>query len=172
MAEEQKDIEVKPAEAASTAPAAEQPAEASTETVPTSGAATETVPATDASPAAEEKSEPEVIIQTERGFAHYVGFALLCVLCVCFFFMPGIALTFGVSQLVSLNGAAAWIFSAILSVIIWLIFKLKIKGFKKSFYWYVAFCVVVLAILIGIEVATEKFNVFASIFALLTGANA
>jgi hypothetical protein len=101
-----------------------------------------------------------------------VGFALLCVLCICFFFMPGIALTFGVSRLVDLNGAAAWIFSAILSLIIWLIFKLKVKGFKKSFYFYIGLCVVVLALLIAIEVLTEKLNVFASIFALLTGATA
>ena len=111
-----------------------------------------------------------VIVQRERGFAHYVGFALLCVLCICFFFMPGIALTFGVSRLVSLNGAAAWIFSAILSFVLWLIFKLKIKGFKKSFYFYIGLCVVVLAALIAIEVLTENLNVFASIFALLTGA--
>ena len=115
-------------------------------------------------------TQTQVIVQRERGFAHYVGFALLCVLCICFFFMPGIALTFGVSRLVSLNGAAAWIFSAILSFVIWLIFKLKIKGFKKSFYFYIGLCVVVLAALIAIEVLTENLNVFASIFALLTGA--
>ena len=115
-------------------------------------------------------TQPQVIVQRERGFAHYVGFALLCVLCVCFFFMPGIALTFGVSRLVTLNGAAAWIFSAILSFVLWLIFKLKIKGFKKSFYFYIGLCVVVLAALIAIEVLTENLNVFASIFALLTGA--
>ena len=115
-------------------------------------------------------TQTQVIVQRERGFAHYVGCALLCVLCICFFFMPGIALTFGVSRLVSLNGAAAWIFSAILSFVIWLIFKLKIKGFKKSFYFYIGLCVVVLAALIAIEVLTENLNVFASIFALLTGA--
>ena len=115
-------------------------------------------------------TQTQVIVQRERGFAHYVGFALLCVLCICFFFIPGIALTFGVSRLVTLNGAAAWIFSAILSFVIWLIFKLKIKGFKKSFYFYIGLCVVVLAILIAIEVLTENMNVFSSIFALLTGA--
>jgi hypothetical protein len=115
-------------------------------------------------------TQTQVIVQRERGFAHYVGFALLCVLCICFFFLPGIALTFAVSRLVSLNGAAAWIFSAILSFVAWLIFKLKIKGFKKSFYFYIGLCVVVLAALIAIEVLTENLNVFASIFALLTGA--
>ena len=89
---------------------------------------------------------------------------------ICFFFLPGIALTFGVSRLVPLPGAAAWIFSAILSFAIWLVFKLKIKGFKKSFYFYIGLCVVVLAILIAIEILTENLNVFSSIFALLTGA--
>jgi hypothetical protein len=83
--------------------------------------------------------------------------------------MPGIAITYGVSRLVTLNGAAAWIFSAILSVIAWVIFKLKIKGFKKSFYFYIGLCVVVLALLILIEVVTEA-NVFANIIALLCGA--
>ena len=114
-------------------------------------------------------TQPQIIVQKERGFAHYVGFALLCVLCICFFFMPGIAITYGVSRLVTLNGAAAWIFSAILSVIAWVIFKIKIKGFKKSFYWYIGLCVVVLALLIFIEVVTEA-NVFANIIALLCGA--
>ena len=123
-------------------------------------------------PAPQPAEEPQVIVQKERGFAHYVGFALLCVLCICFFFMPGIALTFGVSRLVALNGTAAWIFSAIFSFVVWLIFKLKIKGFKKSFYWYIGLCVVMLAILIAIEVLTENLNVFSSIFALLTDAAA
>ena len=84
--------------------------------------------------------------------------------------MPGIALTFAVSRIATLNGAAAWVFSAILSFIIWLVFKLKIKGFKKSFYWYIGLCAVVLAILVVIEVLTENYNVFSNIFALMTGA--
>lgn len=129
-------------------------------------------PAAEPAQPAVSETQPQIIVQKERGFSHYVGFALLCVLCICFFFMPGIALTFGVSQLVSLNGAAAWIFSAILSFIIWLIFKLKVKGFKKSFYFYIGLCVVIFALLIAIEVLTEKLNVFASIFALLSGAAA
>ena len=144
-----------PAEAPAEAPAAE-PAQ----------------PAVEPAQPAVSETQPQIIVQKERGFSHYVGFALLCVLCICFFFMPGIALTFGVSRLVSLNGAAAWIFSAILSFIIWLIFKLKVKGFKKSFYFYIGLCVVVFALLIAIEVLTEKLNVFASIFALLSGAAA
>lgn len=162
MSEENLNNEVQPE-------AAEAPvsADATTQVAPTEAPVSE-VPQEPA-PAAEPE-EPQVIIQKERGFAHYVGFALLCVLCICFFFMPGIALTFGVSRLVPLPGAAAWIFSAILSFVIWLVFKLKIKGFKKSFYFYIGLCVVVLAILIAIEVLTDNLNVFSSIFALLTGA--
>ena len=146
----------------------ETPAEPTAE--PAAEPATETT--TEPAQPAVSETQPQIIVQKERGFSHYVGFALLCVLCICFFFMPGIALTFGVSRMVALNGAAAWIFSAILSFIIWLIFKLKVKGFKKSFYFYIGLCVVVFALLIAIEVLTEKLNVFASIFALLTGAAA
>ncbi len=149
---------------ATSVPAAEAPAESATE--PAAEATAEPAQHTVS------ETQPQIIVQKERGFSHYVGFALLCVLCICFFFIPGIALTFGVSRLVALNGAAAWIFSAILSFIIWLIFKLKVKGFKKSFYFYIGLCVVVFALLIAIEVLTEKLNVFASIFALLTGAAA
>ncbi len=122
-----------------------------------------------ATPAEPSITQPQVIIQRERGFSHYVGFALLAVLCICFFFMPGIAVTFAVSLLVDLSGAAAWIFSAILSFIIWLIFKLKIKGFKKSFLWYIALCVVVLIILLAIQIGLD-YNIFSKLLALLTGA--
>lgn len=117
-----------------------------------------------------EFDQPQIIVQKERGFAHYVGFALLSVLCICLFFMPGIAITFGVSCIVDLTGAAAWIFSAILSVIAWVIFKIKIQGFKKSFYWYIGLCILVLAILIAIQVISEV-NIFGKIITLLSGAN-
>lgn len=150
----------------------ETPVETTPATAVDAPAAEPVQPAAEPAQPAVSETQPQIIVQKERGFSHYVGFALLCVLCICFFFMPGIALTFGVSQLVSLNGAAAWIFSAILSFIIWLIFKLKVKGFKKSFYFYIGLCVVVFALLIAIEVLTEKLNVFASIFALLSGAAA
>ena len=117
-------------------------------------------------------TQPQVIVQRERGFAHYVGFALLSVLCIAFFFMPGIALTFAVSLIpgISLGAIAAWTFSAILSVIAWVIFKLKIKGFKKSFYFYIGLCVLVTILLVVIEILTEETNVFAKIFSLLCGA--
>jgi hypothetical protein len=111
-------------------------------------------------------------VQRERGFAHYVGFALLCVLCIAFYFIPGIALTFAISLIpgISLGAVAAWTFSAIFSVIAWAIFKLKIKGIKKSFYFYIGLCVFVTILLIAIEILTEETNVFAKIVSLLCGA--
>jgi hypothetical protein len=129
-------------------------------------------------PAAEEAvatptpTQPQVIVQRERGFSHYVGFALLSVLCICFYFMPGIAITFAISLIpgISLGAVAAWTFSAIFSVIAWAIFKMKIKGFKKSFYFYIGLCVLVFILLTVIEILTEETNVFAKIFALLCGA--
>lgn len=116
-------------------------------------------------------TQPQVIIQKERGFAHYVGFAIIFVLCVCFYFAPGIALTYALNLVpgVSLVGMTSWIISAIFSVVVWLIFKLKIKGFKKSFRFYIGVCVLVVAILIAAEVLTEQTNVFPDIFAMLTG---
>ncbi|MCL4100523.1 hypothetical protein SAMN05720766_101263 [Fibrobacter sp. UWH9] len=119
-------------------------------------------------------TQPQVIVQRERGFSHYVGFALLCVLCILFYFAPGIALTYVINMIpgVSLGAMAAWVFSAVLSVVVWLIFKLKIKGFKKSFYVYIGVCVLVVAILIAAEILTEQTGVFANIAAMLTGANA
>ena len=62
-----------------------------------------------AEPAPQATTQAQVIVQQERGFAHYVGFALLCVLCIAFFFIPGIALTFAVSLIpgISLGAIAA-----------------------------------------------------------------
>ena len=123
-------------------------------------------------PAPQAAPQPQVIVQRERGFAHYVGFALLCVLCIAFYFIPGIALTFAISLIpgISLGAVAAWAFSAIFSVIAWAIFKLKIKGIKKSFYFYIGLCVFVTILLIAIEILTEETNVFAKIVSLLCGA--
>jgi multisubunit Na+/H+ antiporter MnhB subunit len=131
----------------------------------------ETTAAEPAQPAVSE-TQPQIIVQKERGFSHYVGFALLCVLCIVFYFIPGIAISFAINQIpgVALGAVAAWALSAIFSVIAWFIFKLKIKGFKKSFYFYIVLCVVVFALLIAIEVLTENYNVFSSIFGMLMGA--
>ncbi|MBR4399147.1 MAG: hypothetical protein IKT05_08240 [Fibrobacter sp.] len=119
-------------------------------------------------------TQPQVIVQRERGFSHYVGFALLSVLCIAFYFMPGIAITFAISLIpgISLGAIAAWTFSAIFSVIAWAIFKMKIKGIKKSFYFYIGLCVLITILLVVIEILTEETNVFAKIVSLLCGASA
>ena len=158
-------------------PEAEAPVSAETpvETAPVEPAAAEPVAEPVAEPAPQAAApQPQVIVQRERGFAHYVGFALLCVLCIAFYFIPGIALTFAISLIpgISLGAVAAWTFSAIFSVIAWAIFKLKIKGIKKSFYFYIGLCVFVTILLIAIEILTEETNVFAKIFSLLCGAGA
>ena len=151
---------------------AETPAEATSATA--TDAPVETPAEAQAEPAqpAVSETQPQIIVQKERGFSHYVGFALLCVLCIVFYFIPGIAISFAINQIpgVNLGAVAAWALSAIFSVIAWFIFKLKIKGFKKSFYFYIGLCVVVFALLIAIEVLTENYNVFASIFGMLMGA--
>ena len=150
-------------------PATEEQAPIETSTVPVEPDTAE--PAAEPATAA---TQPQVIVQRERGFAHYVGFALLCVLCIAFFFMPGIALTFAISLIpgISLGAIAAWTFSAIFSVIAWVIFKLKIKGIKRSFYFYIGLCVLVTILLTVIEVLTEETNVFSKIFSMLCGAGA
>ena len=157
-------------------PEAEAPVSAETpvETAPVEPAAAEPVAEPVAEPAPQAAApQPQVIVQRERGFAHYVGFALLCVLCIAFYFIPGIALTFAISLIpgISLGAVAAWTFSAIFSVIAWAIFKLKIKGIKKSFYFYIGLCVFVTILLIAIEILTEETNVFAKIVSLLCGAS-
>ena len=113
----------------------------------------------------------QVIIKKDRGLAYYVGFALLVVLSVAFFFLPGIAITFAVSRLVDLNTSAAWIFSTILSFGVWLIFKLKIKGFEKSFHSYLVLCVICLVAMFAIQFITD-YNVISKVVALLIGAKA
>ena len=150
-----------------TEPAAEQP-------IPVSEEAGQLPQEEPAEPVyADAYEQPQIIVQKERGFSHYVGFALISVLCICFYFMPGIAVTFLVSLIpgVALGAIAAWAFSAILSIVAWAIFKIKISGFKRSFLAYIGLCIVVLAILIAIEVLTEA-NVFSKIIALLCGSDA
>lgn len=113
----------------------------------------------------------QVIIKKDRGLAYYVGFALLVVLSFAFFFMPGITITFAVSRIASLNTTAAWVFSAILSFIVWLLFKMKIKGFEKSFHWYLVLCVICLVSMFAIQIITE-YNIISEVIALLVGAKA
>ena len=111
----------------------------------------------------------QVIIKKDRGLAYYVGFALLVVISFAFFFMPGITITFAVSRIAALNTTAAWVFSAILSFIVWLLFKMKIKGFEKSFHCYLVLCVVCLVAMFAIQFATD-YNVISEVIALLAGA--
>ena len=150
----------------------ETPVETTPATAVDAPAAEPEQPAAEPAQPAVSETQPQIIVQKERGFSHYVGFALLCVLCIVFYFIPGIAISFAINQIpgVALGAVAAWALSAIFSVIAWFIFKLKIKGFKKSFYFYIGLCAVVLAILVAIEVLTENYNVFSNIFALMTGA--
>lgn len=166
MSEELQNMQTETAEEVNTI---QENAEVSVESAPAEQAA----PQPEAPVYAETYEQPQVIVQRERGFSHYVGFALISVLCICFFFMPGIAITFLVSLIpgVALGAVAVWSFSSILSFIAWLIFKIKISGFKKSFYAYIGLCIAVLAILIAVEILTEA-NVFSKIIAMLTGADA
>ena len=113
----------------------------------------------------------QVIVKKDRGLAYYVGFALLVVLSFAFFFMPGIAITFAVSRIAPLTTSAAWVFSAILSFIVWLLFKMKIKGFEKSFHWYLVLCVICLVAMFAIQFITE-YNIISEVIALLLGAKA
>lgn len=112
--------------------------------------------------------KPQVIIQHERGISYYVGFALLTVLAICFFFIPGISLVYIVSCIAAISAPVAWIFAALLSVIVWFIFKLKIKGFKKSFFWYIGLCVLISVILVSLTVLTS-YQILSGIFSLLIG---
>ena len=113
----------------------------------------------------------QVIVKKDRGLAYYVGFALLVVLSFAFFFLPGITITFAVSRLVDLNTSAAWVFSSILSFGVWLIFKMKIKGFEKSFHSYLVLCVRCLVAMFAIQFITD-YNIISEVIALLVGAKA
>ena len=113
----------------------------------------------------------QVIVKKDRGLAYYVGFALLVVLSFAFFFLPGITITFAVSRLVDLNTSAAWVFSSIFSFGVWLIFKMKIKGFEKSFHSYLVLCVICLVAMFAIQFITD-YNIISEVIALLVGAKA
>ena len=114
---------------------------------------------------------PQVIIKKDRGLAYYVGFALLVILSFAFFFLPGITITFAVSRIAPLTMSAAWVFSTILSFGVWLIFKMKIKGFEKSFHSYLVLCVVCLVAMFAIQFITD-YNIISEVIALLIGAKA
>lgn len=95
-----------------------------------------------------EEAKPEVIVKKERGFAHYVGFALLTLLAITFFFMPGISIAYLINKAAEgLQVGTAWIIAASFSFLIWLIFKLKIKGWKRASAFYIGFCGIIFLIL-------------------------
>ena len=114
---------------------------------------------------------PQVIIKKDRELAYYVGFALLVILSFAFFFLPGITITFAVSRIAPLTMSAAWVFSTILSFGVWLIFKMKIKGFEKSFHSYLVLCVICLVALFAIQFITD-YSILSEVVALLIGAKA
>lgn len=105
--------------------------------------------------------------EKERGFSHYVGFALLTLLAIIFFFFPGIAVTYLISLVGGLEGATAWIISAVVSALIWLIFKLKIKGWKRASSWYIIFCGLVLVIVLLVWQLANVGNLPANMLKIL-----
>ncbi len=131
---------------------------------PAAEPATNPQPAQTAEPAKPEPAKPTV--EKERGFSHYVGFALLTFLSIIFFFIPGISAAYLINQVGELSASAAWIIAAVFSAIIWLIFKLKIKGFKKASAWYIGFCGLVFVILLLVWQFTE-IKIFGGIFGML-----
>ena len=132
--------------------------ENSPETQPSPANPPEVNPEIEAKP--QKPSEPQVVIQKEKGFTYYVGFGILFVLGLFLFFVPGLVITYGVNCLVGgLPVTAVWLFSAILSIILWIVFKMKIKGFKKTFYWYLGLAILLLAAFVTIDFANEGHNV-------------
>lgn len=154
---EQEKPEGKVAEPAPETPAAETPATEAPETE---------APKAEAPKAEEPKPEPPKP-EKERGFSHYVGFALLTLLAIIFFFFPGIAVAYLISLVGSLEGGTAWIIAAIVSALIWLIFKLKIKGWKRASSWYIVFCGVVLVIVLLVWQLADVGNLPANMLKIL-----
>lgn len=159
---EENENKIQDAEILSTTPAPDASKEIQPEVL-TAEAPQEESPKEEAKP-----QEPQVIVKKERDLSHYVGFALLTVLSIIFFFIPGVTLVYLVSCLAAITAPVAWIFAAILSVIVWIIFKLKIKGFKKSFFWYIGLCALISIILVSLSVFTS-YQILSGIFALLIG---
>ena len=63
------------------------------------------------------------------------------------------------------------VFSSILSFGVWLIFKMKVKGFEKSFHSYLVLCVICLVAMFAIQFITN-YNIISEVIALLVGAKA
>lgn len=112
---------------------------------------------------------PQIIIEREKSLAYYVGFAFLTLLAITFFFMPGISLVYLVHKINPLNAPTAWIFAAVLSVIVWGLFKVKIAGIKRASYFYLCFCLSIFTILLIVYFTSDSGNIFRNILAMLTG---
>lgn len=113
---------------------------------------------------------PQVVIEKEKSFAYYVGFAFLTVLAITFFFIPGISIVYLIHQINPVNASTAWIFAAVLSVILWVLFKFKISGIVKATYIYLCFCLLIFVVLVIIYGTSQTGNIFGNILAMLTGA--
>lgn len=121
-------------------------------------------------PAHSPTTAPQVIIEREKSLTYYVGFAFLTVLAVTFFFMPGISLVYLIHQINEVNAPTAWIFAAVLSVIVWVLFKMKISGIKRASYFYLCFCLLIFTVLAIVYFTSDSGNIFGNILAMLTGA--
>jgi uncharacterized MAPEG superfamily protein len=114
-------------------------------------------------------AKPVVIVETEKSFAHYAGIAFLTVLAVFTFFVPGVAIVYLVSQITDINAPAAWIFSAILSLILWIGFKLKVKGLVRTTVFFLGFCTLILGLLFVIYFTSDTGNIFGNMANMLSG---
>ena len=62
--------------------------------------------------------------------------------------MPGISIAYLINKAAEgLQVGTAWIIAASFSFLIWLIFKLKIKGWKRASAFYIGFCGIIFLIL-------------------------
>lgn len=160
MADEQNPVEKTPGQTASANGTARTPA------AQNGGAAPAGDPSAPAASAPETK--PQVIVKQEYSAAHYIGIAFITVCAVLLYFMPGIAVVFGVSKVTELSAPAAWLFAAIFSVILWFLFWIKLRGFKRSLYLYLAFCTAVF-IAFAVLQGTGKADIFHGVVRLLLG---
>jgi hypothetical protein len=123
--------------------------------------------------------DAEVIIQQRlRKTRCYCGnrkkFCSLCRNCIpdgarCIhFFCPGVAIVYLVSQITDINAPAAWIFSAILSLILWIGFKLKVKGLVRTTVFFLGFCTLILGLLFVIYFTSDTGNIFGNMANMLS----
>jgi hypothetical protein len=62
--------------------------------------------------------------------------------------MPGISIAYLINKAAEgLQVGTAWIIASSFSFLIWLIFKLKIKGWKRASAFYIGFCGIIFLIL-------------------------